>query len=194
MRTAKIGPDLRLPMCPPAGVKKIAHFCSDRTQYRAYGLVNRLLYQTLKMHGKIEVFILRCSRIFCQWESGYGSSFVYAHKKSQGIFSFFLRVSFQFFALMLCILLMPAEFIQLKYNDSLAKSVPGFQIVPLASCFNFHVTSFCVFPTIQGDLELQFTAIKSMWSIPSPIPSPFRGSLVYPGWGNRKKQEEYWKF
>ena len=39
------------------------------------------------MHGKIEVFNLRCSRIFCQWESGYGSSFVYAQKKA--FFPFF---------------------------------------------------------------------------------------------------------
>ena len=108
-------------MCPPAGLKKSLISARIELSIERIGLSTDYYIRHSKCMAKLKYSSYVVQESFVSENQDTGCSFVYAHKKSQGIFSFFLRVSFQFFALILCTLLVPAEFIQLKYKRQFGK-------------------------------------------------------------------------
>ena len=120
MRTAKIGPDLRLPMCPPAGLKKSLISARIDLSIERMGLSTDYYIRHSKCMAKLKYssYVVQESFVSENQDTG-APSFMFI--KSHKAFFPLLRVSFQFFALMLCILLMPAEFIQLKYKRQFGK-------------------------------------------------------------------------
>ena len=118
MRTAKIGPDLRLPMCPPAGLKKSLISARIELSIERIGLSTDYYIRHSKCKAKLKYTSYVVQESFVSENQDTGAPSFMLKKRH---FSLSLRLSFQFFALMLCILPVPAEFIQLKYKRQFGK-------------------------------------------------------------------------